>query len=97
MGLWIHWFRDHNATISNGSVTTGWTSLVSVGHSRSDSIVSLMLRRVCYAMAEVLTLYYRFLGTESILLRRGNREKVMDNIIGTLLDMKGKTKDNLKA
>jgi hypothetical protein len=34
--------------------------------------VPLMLRIVCYAMAGVLTLYYRSLGTASTLLRRGN-------------------------
>ena len=31
IGLWIHWFRDHDATISNGTVTIGRTSLVGVG------------------------------------------------------------------
>jgi hypothetical protein len=41
MGLWIHWFHDHGATISNGSVTIGQTSLVGMGYSRSDSIVPL--------------------------------------------------------
>jgi hypothetical protein len=71
-GLWIHWFRDLDATIPNGSVTTGWTSLVGVGHSGSDPIVPLMLRTVCYAMAGVLALYYRSLGTASTLLRKGN-------------------------
>jgi hypothetical protein len=50
-GLWIHWFRDLGATIPNGSVTIRHTSLVGVGHSRSDSIVPLMLRMVCCAMA----------------------------------------------
>jgi hypothetical protein len=35
-GLWIHWFRDHDATIPNGSVTIGRTSLVGVGHSRFE-------------------------------------------------------------
>jgi hypothetical protein len=69
-GLWIYWFRDLDATIPNGSVTTGWTSLVGVGHS--DSIVPLMLRTVCYAMARALALYYRSLGTTSTLLRMGN-------------------------
>jgi hypothetical protein len=43
-----------------------------MGHSRSDSIVPLMLRMVCYAMAGVLALYYRSLGIASTLLRRGN-------------------------
>jgi hypothetical protein len=54
----IHWFRDLDATIPNGSVTTGRTSLVGVGTSRSDSIVPLMLRTVCYAMAGALALYW---------------------------------------
>jgi hypothetical protein len=71
-GLWIHWFRDLDITIPNGSVTIGRTSLVGVGHSRLDSIVPLMLRTVSYAMVGVLALYYRFLGTASTLLRRGN-------------------------
>jgi hypothetical protein len=69
-GLRIH--RDLDATIPNGSVTIGWTSLVGVGHSRSDSIVPLMLRTVCYAMVGALILYYRSLRTTSTLLRRGN-------------------------
>jgi hypothetical protein len=68
-GLWIHWFRDLGTTILNGLVTTGWTSLVGVGHSRSDSIVPLMLRTVCYAMDGALALYYRSLVIASILLR----------------------------
>jgi hypothetical protein len=46
-GLWIHWFRDLDATISNGSVTIGRTSLVGVRHSRLNSIVPLMLCTVC--------------------------------------------------
>jgi hypothetical protein len=71
-GLWIHWFHGHGATIPNGSVTIGRTSLVSVGHSRSDSIVPLMLRTVCCAMARVLSLYYRSLWTMPTLLKRGN-------------------------
>ena len=70
--LWIHWFRDPGANIPNGLVTIRRTSLVSVGHSRSDSIVPLMLRTVCCTMAKALSLYYRFLGTTSTLLRRGN-------------------------
>jgi hypothetical protein len=70
--LWIHWFRDHGATIPNGSVIIGRTSLVGVGHPRSDSIVPLMLRNVCYAMAGALTLYYRSFGTALTLLRMGN-------------------------
>jgi hypothetical protein len=71
-GLWIHWFRDHGATIPNGSVTIGRMSLVSVGYLRSDSIMLLMLCTVCCAMAGVLALYYRSLGTAPTLLRRGN-------------------------
>jgi hypothetical protein len=71
-GLWIHWFCDLNVTIPNGSVTIGRTSLVGLGHSRSDSIVLLILRTVCYAMVGVLALYYRFLETASTLLRMGN-------------------------
>jgi hypothetical protein len=70
--LWIHWFCDLDATIPNGSVTIGRTSLVGVGHSKSDSIVPLMLCTICYAMAEVLALYYRSLKTASTLLRMGN-------------------------
>jgi hypothetical protein len=68
-GFWIHWFRNLGATISNGLVTIGRTSLVGVGHSRLDSIVSLMLRTVCCAMAKVLALYYKSLETVSTLLR----------------------------
>jgi hypothetical protein len=71
-GQWIHWFCDLDATIPNGSVTTGRMSLVGVGHSGWDPIVPLMLRTVCYAMAGALALYYRSLGTTSTLLRRGN-------------------------
>jgi hypothetical protein len=71
-GLWIHWFRDHSAIISNGSVTIGWMSLVGVGHSRSDLIMPLMLRTECCAMAGALALYYRSLETTPTLLRRGN-------------------------
>ena len=71
-GLWIDWFRDHDATIPNGTVTIGRTPLVGVGHSGSDQIVPLMLRTVCFrAMAGALALYYRSLGTASTLLRRG--------------------------
>ena len=72
MEFWIHWFRDHNTTIPNASVTIGRTSLVDVGHMRSDSIVPLMLRTICYAMTGVLVLYYKSLGTAPTLLRRGN-------------------------
>jgi hypothetical protein len=71
-GLWIHWFCDPSATIPNGLVTIGWTSLVGVGHLRSDSIMPLMLRTICCAMARELALYYRSLGTVSTLLRKGN-------------------------
>jgi hypothetical protein len=71
-GLWIHWFRDLIATIPNGLVTTGRTSLVGMGHSRSDSIVPLMLCTVRYAMAGALVLYNWLLGMASTLLRRGN-------------------------
>jgi hypothetical protein len=71
-GLWIYWFCDLGATIFNGSITIRRTSLVGVGHSKSDSIVSLMLRIVCCAMARVLSLYYRSFGIVPILLRRGN-------------------------
>jgi hypothetical protein len=72
-GLWIHWFRDLDATILNGSVTIGRTSLVGLGHLRSDSIVPLMLRMVFYTMAGALALYYyRSLGIASTLLRMGN-------------------------
>jgi hypothetical protein len=71
-GLWIHWFRDFGAAIPNGFVTIGRTSLIGVNHSRSDSIVPLMLHTVCYAMAGALTLYYRSLGIAPTLLRRGN-------------------------
>ena len=70
--LWIHWFHDHDATISNGMVTIGWTSLVVVGHWGSNPIVPLILRMVCFhAMVVALALYYRSLGTASTLLRRG--------------------------
>jgi hypothetical protein len=69
-GLWIHWFRDLDAIIYNGSITIRRTSLVGVGHSGSYSIVPLILRTVCYAMARALALYYRSFRT--ILLRRGN-------------------------
>jgi hypothetical protein len=71
-GLWIHWFRDHDATIHNSSVTIRQMSLVGVGHPRSDSVVSLMLRTVCCAMAGALALYYKSLKTASTLLRMGN-------------------------
>jgi hypothetical protein len=70
--LWIYWFCDFGATIPNGSVTIGRTSLVGVAHSRLDLIVPLMLCTVCYAMVEALALYYRSFGTASTLLRRDN-------------------------
>ena len=71
-GLWIHLFRDHYATIPNGTVTIGRTSLVGVGYLGSDPIVPLMLRTVCFrAMAGALALYYKSLGTASTLLRMG--------------------------
>jgi hypothetical protein len=57
---------------NNGSVTTGWTSLVGVGHSGLDPIVLLMLRTVCYTMTGALSLYYRSLGIASTLLRMSN-------------------------
>jgi hypothetical protein len=72
MGLWIHWFRDPGTTIPNGSVIIRRMSLVDVGHSRSDSIVPLMLHMVCCAIAGPLAIYYRSLGTASTLLRKGN-------------------------
>jgi hypothetical protein len=43
-----------------------------MGHLRSDSVVPLVLRTVCCAMAGVPTLYYRSLETASTLLRMGN-------------------------
>jgi hypothetical protein len=70
--MWIHWFRDLDATIPNGSVTTRRMSLVGVGHLGSDPIVPLMLRTVCYTIARALALYYRSLETTSTLLRKGN-------------------------
>ena len=71
-GLWIHWFCDHDATIPNGMVTIGRTSLVGMSHLGSDPIVPLMLRTICFrAMAGALALYYRSLGTASTLLRGG--------------------------
>jgi hypothetical protein len=58
-GLWIHLFLDPGATIPNGSVTIGRTSLVSIGHSRLDSIVTLMLCMICCTMTGALVLYYK--------------------------------------
>ena len=70
--LWIHWFRDHDTTIPNGTVTIGRTSLLGVGHSGSDPIMPLMLRMVYFrAMAWALALYYRSLRVASTLLGRG--------------------------
>jgi hypothetical protein len=71
-GLLIHWFRDLGATIPNSLVTIRWMSLVGMGHSRSDSIMSLMLCMVCYVMAEALALYHRSLKTALTLLRKDN-------------------------
>jgi hypothetical protein len=71
-GLWIHWFHNHCATIPNGSVTIGQTSLIGVSHSRLDSIVPLMLCTVCCTMVEALALYFRSLKTASTLLKRGH-------------------------
>ena len=71
-GLWIHWFRDHDTTIPNGTVTIRRTSLVGVDHSGSDPIVLLILRTICFrAMAGALALYYRSLRTASTMLRMG--------------------------
>jgi hypothetical protein len=53
-GLWIHWFCDPGATISNGWVTIGHMPLVGVGHLRSDSFVPLMLCMICCAMVGAL-------------------------------------------
>jgi hypothetical protein len=72
MELWVHWLSDLGATIPNGSVIIGWTSLVGVSHSKSDSIVPLMLCTICCTMAGALTLYYRYLETASTMLRMGN-------------------------
>jgi hypothetical protein len=48
------------------------TSLVGVGHSRSDLIMLLMLCTVCYVMTGAVALYYRSIGTTPTLLRMGN-------------------------
>jgi hypothetical protein len=63
--------HDHGATIPNSSVTIGRTSLVGVGHPRSELVLPLMLHIVCYAMARVLALYYRSHETVPTLLRMG--------------------------
>jgi hypothetical protein len=49
VGLWIHWFRDLDATIPSGSVTTGWTSLVGVSHLGSglDRATNVMYGMLC--------------------------------------------------
>ena len=43
-----------------------------VGHPRLDSVVPLVLRMICHAMARTPALYYRSLGIALTLLRRGN-------------------------
>jgi hypothetical protein len=43
-----------------------------VGHPRSDLVVPLVLRTACCVMIGAPALYYRSLGTASILLRRDN-------------------------
>jgi hypothetical protein len=49
------------------------TDIISgVGYPRSDSVVPLVLRIVCCAMAKTPALYYRSLGIVSTLLRMGN-------------------------
>jgi hypothetical protein len=49
------------------------TNIISgVGHPRSDSVMPLVLRMICCAMAGALTLYYRSFGTALTLLRRDN-------------------------
>ena len=49
------------------------TNVISgVGHPRSDSVVLLVLRMICYAVAGASALYYRSLEIVSTLLRRGN-------------------------
>ena len=64
--------RDHVVTILNGTVTIGWMLLVGVGHSRSNLIMSLMLRTVYFrVMVGAFALYYRSLGIVSTLLRNG--------------------------
>jgi hypothetical protein len=56
--LWIYWFRDHGATITNSLVTIGRTSLVGVGHLCSYSIVPLMLRITVVYMICIYHLLY---------------------------------------
>jgi hypothetical protein len=49
------------------------TDIISgVGYPRSDSVVPLVLRIVCCAMARTPALYYRSLGIMSTLLRMVN-------------------------
>jgi hypothetical protein len=72
MGFWIHWFHDHGAIIFNGLVIIGWAPLVSVGYSRSDLVLPLMLCTVYCAMVGTLVLYYKYLRTGPTLLRMGN-------------------------
>jgi hypothetical protein len=43
-----------------------------VGHPRSDSVVPLVLRMVCYIMARAPALYFKSLRITLILLRMGN-------------------------
>jgi hypothetical protein len=43
-----------------------------VGHPRLDSVVPLVLRTVCCAMAGAMALYYMSFGTRSNLLRMSN-------------------------
>ena len=47
-GLWINWFRDHDAIIPNDTITIGQISLVGVSHSGSDLIVLLMLGTIYF-------------------------------------------------
>ena len=37
-GLWIHWFRDHDATIPNGTVTIGRCGPLGVGPDRATNV-----------------------------------------------------------
>jgi hypothetical protein len=65
-------FRNHGATIPNGTVIIRCTSLIGVDHSRSDSIVPPMLCTICCVIAGALALYYRSFGIAPTLLRIGN-------------------------
>jgi hypothetical protein len=69
-GFGSNGFVTNDVTISNGYYRTDVIS--GVGHPRLDSIVPLMLRTVRCAMAGAPTLYYRFFGIASTLLRMGN-------------------------